>query len=210
MRRFASCHLIGVNLSVDASVDDSGPFDLLLERDSVRTARPDITLCSRGEKVPVVGLCLREHSAGTRVANAAIHRLLDSREIAVVEIDTRLDSNLTGLRSPMEVESLLARMDVVVTTRLHGMVLALKNGVPVIAVDPQPGGQKIARQAQSLGWPVSFNVDALTDESLRAAFSYCLTATARDKARECAQAGADGLHQVHREFMDALVPRVTE
>lgn len=38
---------------------------------------------------------------------------------------------------------MLRRLDVVVTTRLHGLVLALKNGVPALAVDPvaaAPGG----------------------------------------------------------------------
>ena len=55
--------------------------------------------------------------------------------MAVVAIDTRLDANRTGLRTPAQVESLIARTDVVVTTRLHGLVLALKNGVPAVAID---------------------------------------------------------------------------
>ncbi len=45
-------------------------------------------------------------------------------------------------------------MDIVVTTRLHGMVLALKNGVPAIAVDPIVGGAKITQQARAINWPI--------------------------------------------------------
>ncbi|HSH58424.1 MAG TPA: polysaccharide pyruvyl transferase family protein [Acidimicrobiales bacterium] len=201
--RFPHCRLLGLNLSMLAP-GGRNPFDVLLERDSPNTGRPDITLCSSSPKVPVVGFCLREHAEGTREAHAAIRRLLNGREMSVVEIDTRLDTNTTGLRSAAEVESLLARMDVVVTTRLHGMVLALRNGVPVIAIDPQPGGQKIRRQAETIGWPLVFNGEALTDESLQEAFSFCLTPAAREAARECADAGAKALRQVRLAFTGAL------
>lgn len=106
------------------------------------------------------------------VANEAIQRLIAAREVAAVPIDTRLDVNRTGLRTPPEVESLIARMDVVVTTRLHGTVLALKNGVPSVAVDPIAWGAKIRRQAETVGWPVVFTADTLTDAALQEAFDY--------------------------------------
>jgi hypothetical protein len=61
-----------------------------------------------------------------------------SGEVAAVPIDSRLDVNKAGLRTPAEVESSIARMDVVLTTRLHGTALSLKNGVPVVAIDPSP------------------------------------------------------------------------
>ena len=80
--------------------------------------------------------------------------MLWSVQAAIIPIDTRLDSNAGGLRTPREIDSLIARMDVVVTTRLHGMVLALKNGVPAVVVDPIEGGAKITRQAEVLRWPV--------------------------------------------------------
>ena len=66
------------------------------------------------------------------------------------------------MRTAAEVESLIARVDVVVTTRLHGLVLALKNGVPAVAVDPVRGGAKVCRQAQTLGWPYAYAVDEAT------------------------------------------------
>ena len=48
-------------------------------------------------------------------------------------------------------------MDVVITTRLHGTVLALKNGVPVIPIDPIADGAKITLQVKSLNWPLLVN-----------------------------------------------------
>jgi hypothetical protein len=120
-----------------------------------------------------------------QLVNEAIDRLVASRELSAVRIDTRLDTNGTGLRTPAEVESLIARMDIVVTTRLHGLVLALKNGVPALAIDPVAGGAKIKRQAETVGWDVVFTPEGLSPDRLQSAFDYCLTTEARRKADEC-------------------------
>lgn len=185
--RFARCRLVGLNLSMLVPLEQWNPFDLLLERDSSMGARPDITFLSRGTRVPIVGLILVEPHEGAldQVANQAINRLIQSRDMVTVPIDTRLDTNSTGLRSAAQVESLIARMDLVITTRLHGLVLALKNGVPAIAIDPIPGGFKIERQAHTVGWPVVLPVDGLTNERLEKAFDFCLTEEAQKTAEEC-------------------------
>jgi len=73
-------------------------------------------------------------------ANAAIEQLLKKVEATMVSIDTSLLDNSGGLRTSGEVESLIAKMDLVITTRLHGTVLAIKNGIPVIPIDPIAGG----------------------------------------------------------------------
>jgi hypothetical protein len=191
LQRFPEARTVGVNLSMLAPVDEWNPFDVLIERDSSRTARPDLAFSTEQAKVPVVGICLREHSDGTRTADAAVRRLVGSTPMSAVHIDTRLDvmhlgTNSTGQRTAAEVESLIARMEVVVTTRLHGLVLALKNAVPVVAIDPGNEGLKIRRQAESVGWPVVFGVDDLSDEVLRGALAYCATAEARALAEDCA------------------------
>jgi hypothetical protein len=171
LTRYRHCRLIGLDLTMPVPLDVWSPWDLLIERDSSRAAHPDMVFATRQARVPVVGVCLVEEYAGASVAeaNVAIRRLVESSDIAVVPIDTRLDTNSAGLRSSAEIESLIARMDAVVTTRLHGAVLALKNGVPAVMFDPEVGGAKIARQARLLGWPLVFTVDALRPEELRAA-----------------------------------------
>ena len=169
--RFEHCRLVGVNLSMLESLEVWNPFDLLLERDSSRTARPDLSFASEVPDVPVIGCVLvhPQQEYGDRgrhaSANEAIRQLLAERECSVVPIDTRLDENSTGLRTPGEVASLIARMDAVVTTRLHGTVLALKSGVPVVAVDPIAGGAKITRQAAVLDWPAALRADRLTPQT---------------------------------------------
>ncbi|MFC1719119.1 polysaccharide pyruvyl transferase family protein [Candidatus Poribacteria bacterium] len=208
--RFAGCRLIGIDLSMLDPLETWNPFDLLLERDSSATSRPDITFLSRQAQVPVVGVILvhpqaeYKEKAMHHVANDAIKRLIDSREMSAVPIDTQLDINKTGLRSPAEVESLIARMDVVLTTRLHGTVLALKNGIPAVAVDPVAGGAKIRRQAETIGWPVLFTADVLSDEALQKAFDYCLTEDARMKAKECCERAVQMVKGIRDDFISWL------
>jgi hypothetical protein len=209
--RFAGIPLVGLDVSMLEPLESWNPFQSLWERDSSRTARPDISILSRQPLVPVVGTVLigGQGEYGDRArqtsANDAIRRLLDSREVAVVPIDTCLDpENTTGLRTPAEIESLIARMDVVVTTRLHGTVLALKNGVPAVVIDSVSGGHKVIRQARTIGWPVAFVIDELTDQKLRDAFDYCLTAEARQQAKECCRRAKGAVEKVRAEFIAEL------
>jgi hypothetical protein len=193
IERFAHCRMVGINLSMLQPLDQWNPFDALYERDSSARVRPDIALLSRSERVATVGIVLVDPQSeyGNRGrhgrSGAMIQELMASREAAIVNIDTRLDQpNRSGLRSPAEIETLIARMDLVVTTRLHGLVLALKNGVPAIAVDPIEGGAKITEQAAVLGWPIVFEGDRVSLSELEQAYAYCLTDEARQKAAKCA------------------------
>ncbi len=210
LEHFNSCRLIGLDLSMIEPINIWNPFDVLLERDSSANSHPDITFVSRQAKVPVVGIILvhpqQEYKQKGRhqVANEAINRLIASREMVAVPIDTGLDPNTTNLRSAAEVESLIARMDMVVTTRLHGTVLALKNAVPVIAIDAIAGGAKVLRQAETIGWQTVLTVDNLSDEAMRKAFEYCLTEQAREEARVCRDRAIKELAQVHDNFISAL------
>jgi hypothetical protein len=209
LERFPNARRVGLNLTMLEPLEVWNPFDLLLERDSSRTSRPELAFLSEQPKVPVVGVVLvhaqLEYKSGLhQAANDAICRLTCSRPMAVVQIDTRLDVNATGLRTSAEVESLIAQMDVVLTTRLHGTVLALKNGVPAIAIDPIAGGAKIRRQAETIGWTVCFNADQLRDDDLSRAFDYCLTPEAGTQARECAKRARQELQHVRAEFIAAV------
>lgn len=69
-------------------------------------------------------------------------------------VDTRLDPRQwRNPSTPGQLDSVLCRLDAVLTTRLHGLVLALRLGVPVLAVDPVNGGGKVGAQAAAWGWP---------------------------------------------------------
>ena len=205
--RFASCRLVGLNLSMSEPKSTWNPFDLLLERDSAERVRPDLVFLSRAPKVPVIGLCLVESYPGALVkeANEALERLAMSHEVAVIRINTRLDqASDNTLRTAAEIESLVGRVDLLLTSRLHGLVLALKNAVPAVAIDPEPGGAKIRRQAQLLGWEPTFVVDALDEQALEDAFLYGLTDECRTKAKECAEHARQLLHETPGVFAQEM------
>lgn len=196
LRRFAHCRLVGLNLSLDIPTEQWDPFDFLIERDSVRDVNPEMLFASRQHLPSVVGVCLVEphEEADVAGANAAIDALLQRREAARVMIDTRLDTNETGLRTAGEVEALIARVDVLVTTRLHGLVMALKNGVPAVVIDAVPGGGKIRRQCSRIGWTNVLGLEELDADRLDRALDWALSEDARATARRCAeQAAADVL-----------------
>jgi polysaccharide pyruvyl transferase WcaK-like protein len=96
----------------------------------------------------------------------------------------------------------------VVTTRLHGLVLALKNGVPAVAVDPVRGGAKICRQAQTLGWPYAYAVDEATPARLEEAFGSCLRPGARAEASAIAARAREALVGVRAALLGELRPPV--
>jgi Polysaccharide pyruvyl transferase len=225
LRRFKPSKLVGVNLSMVAPVEEWNPFDLLLERDSTAASQPDITVLGAApeglpeqlaEGAPAVGVVVmdpddvpadREHH---EQANEAVERLIGSRQAEAVQIDTRLDvPNRSGLRTPGEVETAIACRDLVITTRLHGLVLAIKNGVPAMAVDPIPGGGKLTRQARSIEWPLILAADAPAEE-LERAFDHCLTPEARGLAARSRDLARAALGPVRRRFIEAMRSPVNE
>jgi hypothetical protein len=210
LERFRTAQLIGVNLTMIEPLSDWNPFALLLERDSLRTARPDLAFLSQNVTVPIVGVVLIDtqpeygDSAKHVTANDAINLFVSSTPMAPVRIDTRLDINATGLKSGPEIESLIARMDVVLTSRMHGLVLSIKNGVPVVAVDPVAGGAKVMRQAMTIGWPCVLSSDTVTQAAIAEAYQYCLSAEARAKAADCARRAREVLTEAEASFKHTM------
>lgn len=209
LERYRDCRLVALDVSMLEPLAVWNPFDLLIERDSDRAARPDLAIAAETSPLPLCGVVQvhkqKEYSHGLHeAADVAIRDLLDSRDVVPVPIDTRLDINATGLRSPAQVESLIARMDMVLTTRLHGLVLALKHGVPALAIDPIPGGAKVRRQAEVLGWPLVFASDQMDWRGLQDAFDCCLGEAARAKARECSQHALAALRDVREQLIGWL------
>jgi len=206
-QRFRGARLIGVDLSMLQPVPEWNPFHLLLERDSSRAARPDIAIMTEPILVRVAAVVLaheqHEYEQGrhqdiTREVDAAVHRL----GMARVLVDTCLDPpNLTGLRSPAEVLSVLARADVIVTTRLHGLVLGLRVGVPVVAIDPIVGGAKVTRQAEVLGWKELISADHADAGTISLAISRCLLPGARTAVRDCVERAQANLLGTRAAFM---------
>ncbi|MFG2091568.1 MULTISPECIES: polysaccharide pyruvyl transferase family protein [unclassified Spirillospora] len=166
-RRYARCRRIAVGVSV---IDPDDPavtgFDAVLARDAPAAGpRPDLSALLSAGSVPVVGVVLApgQPEYGERGRHGAVEDELMGwlavRSCARLPLDTRLDPRDWRLfTTAAELESVFRRLDLVVTTRLHGLVLALKNGVPALVVDPVGGGAKVSAQARVWGWPAVVTV----------------------------------------------------
>lgn len=209
LEHFAGRRLVALDVSMLEPLEAWNPFHVLRARDSTAESHPDISFAAPPLTRPVAGVVLVHPQTEYReplheVAHAAIDRLLDAHDVVPLPIDTRLDVSAHGLTRPDQVEALIARTDVVVTTRLHGLVLALRNGVPVVAIDPIAGGAKVDRQARTVGWPLVFTADALDEHRLADAFAYCLTEPARTLARACGRRAAAAVHSLGEDFVAAV------
>ncbi|SBO42466.1 polysaccharide pyruvyl transferase family protein [Cyanobium sp. NIES-981] len=124
-----------------------------------------------------IGLCLRGPQkdygpARDRSAAAAdlFQQVLADHPGPVLPIDTVLSATNT----PARIQAGFEAVDLVLTTRLHGSLLALAAGVPVIAVDQIAGGGKLTEVLGRTGWPHLFNAEACSSDQLAAVMRRCL------------------------------------
>lgn len=213
--RFKHCVHIGVNLTMVEPLSAFNPFEVLLERDSDRTVRADLSFREAPSRVPVVGLCLtgfqREYGDRHRgaLAEEKLRRLIQASGAAFIEMDTSVPAaeNRFGLSNAAQFESICSRLDVMLTTRLHGMVLALKNGIPTIAIDPVSGGDKVTSQAHKLGWDAVFDPDLVSDTELQSALERCLSEAGLADARRVRDRAVASLVGFDEDFATALRAR---
>lgn len=209
--RFSGCRRVAVDVSLMPGAQPD--FDAVLARDGGPQSRADFTIATPGEGGPLVGV-IRAHpqpeygdAFALQDAHAAIDRLLVAEHVAAVELDTRVDPREPGRQTCAHVEAPIARMDAVVTTRLHGLVTALKAGVPAVAVDAVRGGGKVSAQAQALRWPHVHRVDELDDGDLRAALRACLDPDSARRAAACRDQAAHDVDRLATEFVETLTQR---
>ncbi|MFF4759209.1 polysaccharide pyruvyl transferase family protein [Streptomyces sp. NPDC001292] len=191
-RRFGSCRRLAVGVTV---VDPADPavtgFSEVLARDGTPApARRDLAATAPvGPLPPVVGVVLSEGQGeygGRRrhaEVNACLTGWLVAKDCARVPAETRLAADDWRLCATGEqFLALVSRCDLVVTTRLHGLVLALRAGTPAIAVDPVAGGAKVSAQARAAGWPALVAADTLTPRVLDRWWDWSLSEAGRTAA----------------------------
>ncbi|MGC0373879.1 polysaccharide pyruvyl transferase family protein [Streptomyces sp. SAI-229] len=216
-RRFAHCVRIAVGTSVidpgDAAVTG---FHRVLARDAPGS-EPSEDLAARAPALParpVVGVVLthgqREYGEQRRHGQVAerVTRWLAGKDCARLELETRLDTRDWHMSAtPAQVQSVLARLDLVVTDRLHGLVLALRVGTPVLAVDPVAGGAKVTAQARACGWPALLAAEQVDARRLDRWWYWCLT-SGRVAARQARDAFREGrVPDGADRLVEALAPR---
>lgn len=219
IQRFVDAGLIfvGVNLTMVEPLSAWNPFDVLVERDSDRTVAPDLTFSVSTGRVPVISTCFIEGQSeyADRQRHAyvidTVDEFVNTNDIARITLDTRWprQKNAAGLSSPAEITSALARTDLLVTNRLHGLVFALKAGIPVIAIDAVAGGGKVSQQARRLDWPYLIDTDQLSHARLADALAWCQSDQAKKAVKRSQAIGSDYDHGLGAAFEYAygLSPR---
>jgi hypothetical protein len=170
LKQFSSCFRIGIDLSVFEG--DHG-FSLLLAREHGDIKNPDLVFEATSDVVPVIGLALvhPQHEYGDRQRHSQVEEVvlayLEEEGSAVIRLDTKTKDNDAGISNVSQLEALIRRCDVVISSRLHGMAYSLKNDTPVLAIDCVAGGAKVTAQADALGWPAIINGDGITVDQIR-------------------------------------------
>jgi Polysaccharide pyruvyl transferase len=208
--RFAALRRIAVGVTV---IDRSDPactgFDLVLARDGDQISpRRDLSAAvlpaeqsgppeeeeAAIPRAPVTGVILasgqgeyggrRRHEQVTGDLTA----WLSLKTCAPVPLETRLDSRDWRLcSSAAAFEAVLSRMDMVITTRLHGLALALRAGIPALAIDPVDGGGKVTAQAAAWPWPAILAAHQAADRArLDELWAWCLSPDGRRTAAAAA------------------------
>jgi hypothetical protein len=191
---------VGVSLFPPDHANHSNPFDVVLAREGGPVQYEDVALLAPLAELPPaprsreevrVGVVLRgeqgeygpENCLWQRTAEMvgeALEELFSERPGEAISIENHLERS--GL-SPAEFEELYRGCDLVVTSRFHGAVMALRHDVPFVAVDQITGGAKVFELLANRGWPHVYRADRCDAPRLAEALRDALTTERADTLR---------------------------
>lgn len=207
LRSFDHCQRLAVNVSV-LEVAVAGRFDRTWERDGTGLARPDLAVHGSGFAPPVIATVFAPHQNeyGDRGQHdhvrAVVEGWISYREFGSFDVETDLLTSSKLPRRIAQVRATLGRADLIVTSRLHGLVLGLAQRRPVIACDPVTGGAKVSAQARALGWPVIISAERISETALDEALAF--TARLGDAVDCVADRAVTALSPIRDELLAAL------
>lgn len=183
--RFGDRTMIGAGVSLfpTGHPNHFQPFDHVFARDDTEELYGDLAVAAprptfargNGEKrPPVVGIALRGlqteygieqclSSVADEAINRVAERLVTERSARLVTIENHLAR--AGI-DPDEIERRYATADLILTTRLHGALLAARHHVPFVAVDQIRAGGKVLGVLRDCGWADVHGIESLTADRL--------------------------------------------
>lgn len=216
LEKFRQCYKIGIDLSLEDPVHMDHGFDALIARDMPTQQNPDLAFNSIVPTLPLVGIAQVHPQVmyGDRQRHKRVERAiadyLSRGDVAHVTLDTLHRNNPVKIHSATQYENLVSRLDAVITTRLHGLVFALKKGIPAVAIDAIAGGAKVSAQASSIGWPLVLDGDTVDADTISAAVETCLNGDMNDAVIRSKSVAAEKLQQVKSDFLGILSSRVSQ
>ena len=209
--------------------DDDGyanPFDVTLARQGGDRPYGDVAIVAPPAKARPrsctslkIGLALRgaQYEYGEErclwreteaLARSAASAAASARGGVVVDIENHLArSNLTA----DGIEAIYADCDLILTSRFHGAITALRQGVPFVAIDHINGGAKVFDLLAPLGLKHVYKINDLTADTRHDAVSELLgSSTLRDefhRARSKATREANETLRALDEWVASLTPQ---
>ena len=187
--RYATCRRTAIGVSV-VDPATAARFDEVIARDGPGGRCADLSFAApvlRRWPLVVLIRANAQPEYGDRSRHLEVHAAVEEGlrrlDVTTIEADTRVDPREWRQRSGAQLDSLLAAADVVVTTRLHGLVLALRAGTPAVAVDPVAGGAKVTAQAQGLAWPALLEATEVDPEKVAESIAWCRSPASLDAVR---------------------------
>ncbi len=180
IKRFLCCRRIAVGVSIlDPKANELKElFDHIVARDGLLPETFDLALAAKRwtsfprllpkKKISRVGVILRgeqtEYQAACFHENAQkmIEKTLKILSLEGFYFDTVFKPGY-GVR---EVLKNYDKVDLILTTRMHGTLFAIGKGIPVIAIDQIKSGKKVSAITQKIQWPYLFEAENLTSEQL--------------------------------------------
>lgn len=213
---FGAKPLIGVGVSLLAR-DDAGyanPFSAVLARQGRDTDYADVAIVAPPPEEPPrtststqIGVSLRGHQTEYGEERCRADDVATLSAAAIDEalskfggVATTIENHLTraGL-SPDGIEVMYLDCDLILTSRFHGAITALRHGVPFIAIDQIAGGAKVFDLLAPLGWKHVYRIDELEQRALTECVTELLQRT--DRA-ELHQARANAIQGANRTLFE--------
>lgn len=128
-------HAVRIAVGVSATEGPAG-FDVVVPRDRPGLAGGSVDLsfavATDRTTAPIVGLCFAnpqpEYSGGRHDrVRQLVEQAMARVDAGLVALDTRTDPRSATQSSPTRFERVVERMDLVISSRLHGLVLALRS-----------------------------------------------------------------------------------
>lgn len=200
LQDFFAINAIRRSVAVGVSViprhgDTIALFDHIVARDglepsnsyfdlAVSTVEPPKELVSKPLKI---GICLRgqqsEYGRSGQSQAEVADRLLIDLAAGSGAVTHQIDTVIRSDNRPEAIAKAFSDADVIFTTRMHGGLLSLAAGRPVIAIDQIAGSAKVSAVLRKAEWPYVFNIENLTADVLQSALRQILTIDIRPQVQ---------------------------
>jgi hypothetical protein len=177
--KFKNCVNIGIGVSLfkKGHFNYFNPFDHVFAREGTDEVFEDVAIVAPGykkeasvnfqKKEIIIGISMRGEQGEygiekclfkitDQTINDAAAILAEKWNGKVLLIENHLEKSGTD---PEEIDAMYERCHLVITSRLHGCLMALRHAVPFIAIDQIKGGAKLYTILKDKKWPYVYKID---------------------------------------------------